>query len=92
MITRSINVVLKYGYYDQSHFNNKFNTDWHQAKFFNNCPFFSIKLTNVCDHQIMEQARKAGESITYPTHETFWGAYSGHFETLTAIYGRLMLD
>ncbi len=29
--------------------------------------------------QVMEQARKAGATITDPAHETFWGGYSGHF-------------
>jgi catechol 2,3-dioxygenase-like lactoylglutathione lyase family enzyme len=29
--------------------------------------------------QVMEQARKAGATMTDPAHETFWGGYSGHF-------------
>lgn len=30
--------------------------------------------------QVMEQARKAGATITDPAHDTFWGGYSGHFQ------------
>ena len=29
---------------------------------------------------IMEQARKAGASITDPAHDRFWGGYSGYFQ------------
>ena len=29
--------------------------------------------------QVMEQARKAGATITDSAHENFWGGYSGHF-------------
>ncbi|WP_026679395.1 VOC family protein [Fictibacillus gelatini] len=30
--------------------------------------------------QVMEQAEKAGATITDPAHDTFWGGYSGHFQ------------
>ncbi|MGD8191892.1 VOC family protein [Brevibacillus ginsengisoli] len=30
--------------------------------------------------QIMEQAKKAGATITVTAHETFWGGYSGYFQ------------
>lgn len=30
--------------------------------------------------QVMEEARKAGATITDPAHDTFWGGYSGHFQ------------
>ncbi|MET3698449.1 hypothetical protein SAMN05877753_10989 [Bacillus oleivorans] len=30
--------------------------------------------------QVMEQAKKAGATITVPAHETFWGGYSGYFQ------------
>ncbi len=29
--------------------------------------------------RIMDQAGKAGATITDPAHDTFWGGYSGHF-------------
>ncbi|MFC4077757.1 VOC family protein [Salinithrix halophila] len=29
---------------------------------------------------VMEQANKAGATITEPAHDTFWGGYSGHFQ------------
>ena len=29
---------------------------------------------------IMEQARKAGATITDPAHDRFWGGYSGYFQ------------
>lgn len=29
---------------------------------------------------VMEQARKAGATITVPAHNTFWGGYSGYFQ------------
>jgi catechol 2,3-dioxygenase-like lactoylglutathione lyase family enzyme len=31
------------------------------------------------DH-VMEQARKAGATITTSAHDAFWGGYSGHFQ------------
>jgi catechol 2,3-dioxygenase-like lactoylglutathione lyase family enzyme len=31
------------------------------------------------DH-VMEQAKRAGATITDPAHDTFWGGYSGHFQ------------
>lgn len=30
--------------------------------------------------QVMEQAKQAGAVITDPSHNTFWGGYSGHFQ------------
>ncbi|HWO77573.1 MAG TPA: VOC family protein [Bacillus sp. (in: firmicutes)] len=30
--------------------------------------------------QVLEQARKAGATITVPAHDTFWGGYSGYFQ------------
>lgn len=30
--------------------------------------------------QVMEQAKKAGATITVPAHDTFWGGYSGYFQ------------
>ncbi len=30
--------------------------------------------------QVMEEAKKAGATITDPAHDTFWGGYSGHFQ------------
>lgn len=30
--------------------------------------------------KVLEQAEKAGATITDPAHETFWGGYSGHFQ------------
>jgi len=30
--------------------------------------------------QVMEQAKKAGATITVPPHDTFWGGYSGYFQ------------
>lgn len=30
--------------------------------------------------QVMEEAMKAGATITDPAHDTFWGGYSGHFQ------------
>ncbi|QRG69011.1 VOC family protein [Brevibacillus choshinensis] len=30
--------------------------------------------------QVMEEAEKAGATITDPAHDTFWGGYSGHFQ------------
>lgn len=30
--------------------------------------------------QVMEEAKKAGATITDPAHEAFWGGYSGHFQ------------
>lgn len=30
--------------------------------------------------QVMEQAKQAGAVITDPSHDTFWGGYSGHFQ------------
>lgn len=29
---------------------------------------------------VMEQAKKAGATITVPAHEAFWGGYSGYFQ------------
>lgn len=29
---------------------------------------------------VMEEARKAGATITVPAHLTFWGGYSGYFQ------------
>ncbi|MFC5451052.1 VOC family protein [Paenibacillus aestuarii] len=29
---------------------------------------------------VMEQAKKAGATITVPAHSTFWGGYSGYFQ------------
>nr|WP_106779159.1 VOC family protein [Lysinibacillus timonensis] len=29
---------------------------------------------------VMEQAEKAGATITVPAHDTFWGGYSGYFQ------------
>ncbi|ALC87806.1 glyoxalase [Bacillus sp. FJAT-22090] len=29
---------------------------------------------------VMEQAKRAGATITDPAHDTFWGGYSGHFQ------------
>lgn len=29
---------------------------------------------------VMEQAKRAGATITDPAHNTFWGGYSGHFQ------------
>ena len=29
---------------------------------------------------VMEQAKRAGATITDPPHDTFWGGYSGHFQ------------
>lgn len=29
---------------------------------------------------VMEQAKKAGATITVPAHNTFWGGYSGYFQ------------
>lgn len=29
---------------------------------------------------VMEQAQKAGATITVPAHDTFWGGYSGYFQ------------
>ena len=31
---------------------------------------------------VMEQAEKAGATITDPAHERFWGGYSGYFQDL----------
>ncbi|MBY0097834.1 VOC family protein [Mesobacillus maritimus] len=30
--------------------------------------------------KVLEQAEKAGATITDPAHDTFWGGYSGHFQ------------
>jgi uncharacterized protein len=30
--------------------------------------------------RVLEQAAKAGATITDPAHDTFWGGYSGHFQ------------
>ncbi len=30
--------------------------------------------------KVMEQAKKAGAIITAPSHDTFWGGYSGYFQ------------
>ena len=30
--------------------------------------------------KVMEQAKKAGATITVPPHDTFWGGYSGYFQ------------
>ncbi|WP_080848992.1 VOC family protein [Cytobacillus gottheilii] len=30
--------------------------------------------------KVLEQAQKAGATITDPAHGTFWGGYSGHFQ------------
>lgn len=30
--------------------------------------------------QVMEQAKRAGATITDPPHDAFWGGYSGHFQ------------
>jgi uncharacterized protein len=30
--------------------------------------------------QVMEQARKAGATVTVSPHDTFWGGYSGYFQ------------
>ncbi|CAM5734603.1 MULTISPECIES: VOC family protein [Bacillales] len=30
--------------------------------------------------KVLEQAEKAGATITDPAHNTFWGGYSGHFQ------------
>ncbi len=30
--------------------------------------------------EVMEQARKAGATITDPAHDRFWGGYSGYFQ------------
>lgn len=30
--------------------------------------------------QVMEQAKAAGAKIVVPSHETFWGGYSGYFQ------------
>ena len=30
--------------------------------------------------QVMEQAKKAGATITVTAHDTFWGGYSGYFQ------------
>jgi len=30
--------------------------------------------------KVMEQATKAGAIITVPSHDTFWGGYSGYFQ------------
>jgi hypothetical protein len=30
--------------------------------------------------EVMEQAKKAGATITVPAHNTFWGGYSGYFQ------------
>ncbi|KIL41212.1 glyoxalase [Gordoniibacillus kamchatkensis] len=30
--------------------------------------------------EVMEQAKKAGATITVPPHDTFWGGYSGYFQ------------
>ncbi|WP_277674074.1 VOC family protein [Piscibacillus halophilus] len=32
--------------------------------------------------KVLEQAEKAGATITDPAHNTFWGGYSGHFQDL----------
>lgn len=29
---------------------------------------------------VLEQAKKAGATITVPAHSTFWGGYSGYFQ------------
>lgn len=30
--------------------------------------------------QVLQQAEKAGATITDPAHETFWGGYAGYFQ------------
>ncbi|MBT2218093.1 VOC family protein [Virgibacillus dakarensis] len=30
--------------------------------------------------KVLEQAEKAGATITDPAHDAFWGGYSGHFQ------------
>lgn len=30
--------------------------------------------------QVMDQAKRAGATITTPAHNTFWGGYSGYFQ------------
>lgn len=30
--------------------------------------------------RVMEEAKKAGATITVPAHDTFWGGYSGYFQ------------
>lgn len=30
--------------------------------------------------QVMDQAQKAGATITVPAHDTFWGGYGGYFQ------------
>lgn len=30
--------------------------------------------------RVIEEAEKAGATITDPAHDTFWGGYSGHFQ------------